>query len=445
MKRFSIITLGCKVNQFDSEMIADNLTQNGYKYVNTEEKPDIFIINTCTVTHRADFQSRQMIRRAYRSNPDALIIVAGCYSQVQPDSLEKMKEIDYILGNKEKEEIRELLPLMENGRLHRVHVDQIQNYNQKLDITLPSFYSHTRAFLKIQDGCNNRCSYCIVPYARGPSRSLSLENVLKNMKILNERWYLEVILTGINIGSYGIDLDKNINLNKLLEMFEDSPTPKRIRLSSIEPFDLSDEIISIIARSEKICHHIHLPVQSGDDDILKMMNRNYNRSFISEFISEIYSKIPDISIGADLIVGFPGETEEMFRNTYELVEQLPFSYLHVFPFSKRKGTCAENLKLEVDPKEIKRRTEVLRNLGKKKRLEFYKRFMGRNLHVLGLESKGKEIGVQKGLSRNYIPVFLCEDDKIDEKSDWINKEWNVKIIGINEKGLLGKRVDRVYG
>lgn len=441
MKRFSIITLGCKVNQFDSEMIADNLIRNGYKYVNIEEKPDIFIINTCTVTHRADFQSRQMIRRAYRCNPDALIIAMGCYPQVQPNLLEKVKEIDYILGNKEKEKIAELLPLIEMGKLPRIHVSQIQKDNQQFDISVPSFYRHTRAFLKIQDGCDNRCSYCIVPFARGPSRSLPLEKVLKNMRLLKERGYLEVILTGINIGSYGIDIDQNLNLTKLLALLDSSNTPKRIRLSSIEPFDLSSELISIIAQSAKICHHLHIPVQSGDDDILKEMNRNYKRSFISEFIHEIYSKIPDISIGADIIVGFPGETDKRFRNTYEMIENLPFSYLHVFPFSKRKSTTAENLKPEVESREIKKRAEILRNLGKKKRIEFYKKFLGKKLSVLGLESRSNEIAKWKGLSRNYIPVFLVEENKINEKSDWINKEWTIEVIGMNDKGLLGKRMD----
>lgn len=436
MKRFSIVTFGCKVNQFDSEMIMDQLIQSGYNYVKMEEKPDIFIINTCTVTHRADFQARQMIRRAYRCNPDALIIVTGCYSQVQPDLLGKMKEINYILGNKEKENIAELLPSIETGKLSRIYVSSIQQDNHQFDITVPFFYTHTRSFLKIQDGCNNRCSYCIVPFARGPSRSLTLEKVLNNMEILKKRGYLEVILTGINIGSYGIDLDKDLNLKKLLENLEDSETPKRIRLSSIEPFDLSSDLISMIAQSSKICHHLHVPIQSGDDEILKKMNRNYNRALISEMIFEINSKIPDISIGADLIAGFPGETEEMFRNTYELIEKLPISYLHVFPFSKRKGTLAEGLTPEVEPKEIKRRTEILRELGRKKRLQFYKKFLGKKLSVLGLESKGKDIEKWRGLSRNYIPVFLSEEDKVIEKSDWINREWTVKVIGMNDKGFL---------
>ena len=440
MKRFSVITLGCKVNQFDSEMIIDRLIQTGYEFVNVEEKPDIFIINTCTVTHRADFQSRQMIRRAYRSNPDALIVVTGCYPQVQPNLLGKIKEIHYILGNKEKEVISDLLPLMEKGELSRIQVSQIQKNNYKLDVTLPSFYTHTRAFLKIQDGCNNRCSYCIVPYARGPSRSLSLEKVLENMEILKLRGYHEVVLTGIHIGSYGRDLNQNLNLIKLLETFEYHVTPERIRLSSIEPFDLSYDLISIMAKSGKICPHLHIPVQSGDDDILKRMNRNYNRSFILDFIYDLYAKIPDISIGADLIVGFPGETDEKFRNTYELIEKLPFSYLHVFPFSKRKATIAESLKPEVDSKEINRRTELLRRLGKKKRIEFYQKFLGKNLKVLGLESKGEKEDRLKGLSRNYLPVFIDQEGQINEKLDWVNKEWDVKIIGIEEKGLLGKIV-----
>jgi len=440
MKSFRILTLGCKVNQFDSEMIRDCLIRKGYEWAEFEERADIFIINTCTVTHRADFQSRQMIRRAYRSNPDSLIIVTGCYSQVQPESLEKMKEIHYILGNREKEFIAEFLPSFQKAELSRIQVSQIQN-NCELNLTVPATYNHTRALLKIQDGCDNRCSYCIVPYARGPSRSLPFKKLLENMKILKEKGYREVVLTGINIGSYGRNLDSDLNLYKLLGLLENSETPDRIRLSSIEPFNFSSNLFSLFIGSKKICHHIHIPIQSGDDEILQKMNRNYNRTFISEMIQDLYHKIPDLSIGADLIVGFPGETEERFRNTYELIEKLPFSYLHIFPFSKRKGTPAESLRTEIHPNEIKRRTEILRKLSLKKRIEFYQKFLGKELEVLGIDTKEKDIEIWKGLSKNYINVFLMDENRIKEKSEWINREWRVRITGMTEKGLIGKIVE----
>lgn len=439
MKRFSIVTLGCKVNQFDSEMIIDNLIKNGYELAKPGEKSDIFIINTCTVTHRADFQSRQMIRRAHRLNPSSLIIVTGCYSQVQPESLEKMKEINYILGNKEKEYIAEIISSMEKRKSPRIQVSEIKKDQSIIEITVPSFFQHTRAYLKIQDGCNSQCSYCIVPYARGTSRSLPSDKILENMKLLKERGYKEVILTGINIGSYGIDLDQNLNLEKLLKLLEEAETPDRIRLSSIEPFNLSKDLIRIISESTKICPHLHIPIQSGDNDILRYMNRNYDRAFISELIYEIYQKIPYISIGVDIIIGFPGETEDRFRNTYELIERLPISYLHVFPFSLRKGTQAENFDRHVHPMEIKKRTEIIRNLGKKKRLEFYQKFLGKELKVLGLDTKGKEREKLKGISRNYIHLIL-NDGKIKEKSYWINKEWDIKTTAFTDQMMFGELI-----
>jgi threonylcarbamoyladenosine tRNA methylthiotransferase MtaB len=440
MTTVSIATLGCKVNQFESEALTNALEQRGYGIVPFDEGADITIINTCTVTHRADFQSRQMIRRAFRSNPNSLIIVTGCYPQVEPEAMTGIEGVQYVLGNKEKEKLPDLLPLMQKGELPQIQVSDIQEEAVFKDIPLFSFHRHTRAFLKIQDGCNARCSYCIVPYARGPSRSLPPERLIEHLKVLNEKGFKEVVLTGIHIGSYGMDFSPLSSLEKLLRRIEEEKTPDRIRLSSIEPFDFSADLISFLSQSTKVCPHLHIPIQSGDDEILKMMDRNYDRSFLSNLIQELHQRIPKLAIGGDVIVGFPGETEEKFERTYELIESLPFSYLHVFPFSKRKGTPASRFTKRVGEAVIKKRAEKIRELGKKKRQAFYRQFLHQELRVLVEDRREKETGRWKGFSRNYVPVFLSLKSVSQEKPNWINQECLVRVTELTENGVIGSLV-----
>jgi threonylcarbamoyladenosine tRNA methylthiotransferase MtaB len=442
MTTISVATLGCKVNQFESEALIDALEQKGYALIPFEEGADITIINTCTVTHRADFQSRQIVRRAFRSNPNSLIIVTGCYPQVEPDAFIKMKEVRYLLGNGEKNQIPDLLPLMQKGEFPRVQVGDIQKEALFSETPFHSFHRHTRAFLKIQDGCNAYCSYCIVPHARGRSRSLHPERVVENLKILKEKGFKEVVLTGIHLGAYGLDLNPPFPLEKLIKQLEEEETPHRIRLSSIEPGDFSPELIFTLSQSNKICPHLHIPIQSGDDEILKKMNRGYNHSFLSDLIQELHLRIPRLSIGADVIVGFPGETEEKFQHTYGLVESLPFSYLHVFPFSRRKGTPAFQFPQGVDEKEIKKKAETMRELGKQKRQSFYRQFLNQELSVLVEDRKEKETGRWKGLSRNYIPVLITDKNGIKEHRDWVNHEWTVRVTDLTEKGVIGKVLEK---
>jgi threonylcarbamoyladenosine tRNA methylthiotransferase MtaB len=442
MTTISITTLGCKVNQFESEALIDALEQRGYGLVPFGERADITIINTCTVTHRADFQSRQMVRRAFRSNPSSLIIVTGCYSQVEPDAFLKMEGVRYLLGNEEKNQIPALLPLMQKGEFPKVQVGDIQKEKLFSEIPLHCFHRHTRAFLKIQDGCNARCSYCIVPFARGPSRSLQPERVLENLKVLKEKGFKEVVLTGIHLGAYGLDLTPPFPLEMLMRRLEKEETPDRIRLSSIEPGDFSPELISILSQSRKVCPHLHISIQSGDDEILKKMNRDYDHSFLSNLIQELHLRIPNLSIGADVIVGFPGETEKKFRHTYGLVESLPFSYLHVFPFSKRKGTPAYQFLQGVDDKEIKKRAEIMRALGKQKRQAYYHQFLNQELSVLVEDRREKGTGRWKGLSRNYIPVLLNNKNGANEYEDWVNQEWTIRVTELTEKSVIGKVVEK---
>jgi threonylcarbamoyladenosine tRNA methylthiotransferase MtaB len=445
MTTVSIATLGCKVNQFESEALMASLEQRGYDLIPFGERADVSVINTCTVTHRADFQSRQMIRRAFRFNPKSLIIVTGCYAQVAPETISNIQGITYVLGNREKNQIPDLLPLMQGGQYPRVQTADIQQEVNFSDIPLYSFHHHTRAFLKIQDGCNAHCSYCIVPHARGQSRSLPPERLLEHLRILRENGFKEVVLTGIHMGAYGLDLHPSFSLERLLRRVEGEETPDRIRLSSLEPGDFSPDLISFLSQSKRVCPHLHIPVQSGDDETLKMMNRDYDHSFISDLIVELHRKIPKLSMGADVIVGFPGETDERFRGTYELFESLPFSYLHVFPFSKRRGTPASKFPWEVDEGKIRKRAERMRELGRQKRQAFYHQFLHQELSVLVEDRREKGSGRWKGFSRNYIPIILTNGCGSEDHPDWINQEWRVKVTELSENGAVGRVIGKVNG
>jgi threonylcarbamoyladenosine tRNA methylthiotransferase MtaB len=361
---------------------------------------------------------------------------------VEPDAFLKMEGVRYLLGNREKNQIPDLLPLMQQGEFPRVQVGDIQKEMLFSEIPLHSFHRHTRAFLKIQDGCNARCSYCIVPFARGPSRSLQPERVLENLKVFKEKGFKEVVLTGIHLGTYGQDLNPPCSLEKLINRIEKEEIPDRIRLSSIEPGDFSSELITILSQSRKICPHLHISIQSGDDDILKKMNRDYGHSFLIDLIQELHLRIPNLSIGADVIVGFPGETEENFRHTYKLVESLPFSYLHVFPFSRRKGTLAYQFPQGLNEIESKKRATEMRELGKQKHQAFYHQFLDQELRVLVEDRKEKGTGRWKGLSRNYIPVLLNNKNGAKEYQDWVNQEWTVRVTEWTEKCVVGKVVEK---
>ena len=441
MATVTIATLGCKVNQFESEVLMDVLEGQGYRLVPFGEPADITIINTCTVTHRADFQSRQMARRASRSNPGSLLIVTGCSADVDPERMAEIQGVTHVLGNVEKSHLHEILPLIRRGEFPTLRVSDIQKEDRLLETPLHSFHEHTRAFLKIQDGCDSRCSYCIVPHARGRSRSLPPDRILETAGAFKERGYKEVILTGIHIGAYGRDLVPPVSLERLLDRLDTPVGPSRIRLSSVEPLDFSPGLISTLSRSSRVCPHLHIPIQSGDDDILKAMNRGYDRSFITRLVRELHQTLPDHCIGADVIVGFPGETEDRFERTRHLIETLPFSYLHVFPFSRRKGTPAFHFSEQVDGKKTKQRAECLRALGKQKRLAFYQRFLGSELDVLVEDRRDKGTGRLKGFSRNYIPVFLAADESAPVQPDWMNREVKVRAVGVSEQGVTGRVVE----
>ena len=349
-KTIAITTLGCKVNQYDSATIEETLRKAGHRIVDFKTEADVYIINTCTVTHKTDYQSRQLIRRAQKKNPGAQIIVTGCYAQVSAEKLKEIPGVSLILGNREKHSIADFITgsFLEKSD-PRVMVSDMEEIVPFKDPPLRSFSKHTRAFLKIQDGCESFCSYCIVPRARGKCRSLDPQETLQRLHTLNSQGFNEVVLTGIHLGAYGIDLTPTSSLLKLLQLIEQHKPLSRIRISSLEPMDISPDLADLIASSKIICPHLHLPLQSGDSEILKRMNRPYGAPDFHKLITMLVSKIPHLCLGVDVMVGFPGETDSQFDNTYKLLADLPVSYFHIFPYSKRENTRAASLPDHIPP------------------------------------------------------------------------------------------------
>ena len=420
MKKIAIATLGCKVNKYDSAVIHKLLEGAEYSFVPFDQQADIYIVNTCTVTKRADYQSRLLIRRSHRLNQDALIIVTGCYAQRAPQEIKEIQGVDYTVGVGEKGRIVDLI----NGSPGKEVSSEITN-------DIPAFPEHTRAFLKVQDGCDSYCSYCVVPYARGRSKSLQKEETIRNISKLTELGYREIVLTGIHLGSYGWDLMPPTRLSNLLRSIEHEGISCRIRLSSIEPTEFDDDLIDLISSSPIICNHLHIPLQSGADEVLKRMNRPYSSELFKELVKKLVSAIPDLNIGVDVIVGFPGESHENFTNTVSVIEELPIGYLHVFPYSRRPGTPAADFPDQVDSKTIKNRGKILRGIGNRKREEFYRRFLGKRLSVLIESKRDVDTKYLKGFSRNYIPVL------IDVGEDMVNEEIPVTITKVRDGKVFG--------
>ena len=440
---FSIVTLGCKVNQFESETIAQELKQSGYQRIaknktTGDEKIGICIINTCTVTHKAAMQSRQAIRQTIRSNPDATIIVTGCLAQTDPDDIRKIKGVHRIVGHAEKYRIPEIIQTVDLPMVTPVP-DEMHFFPNPPDKTAFSpLGNKTRPFLKIQDGCNTFCSYCIVPYARGRHRSMPFEDVLAAVRIIKETGFHEVVLTGIHLGCYGTDLSPASSLTRLLTVLRDQKAIDRIRLSSIEPLEITDELITLVstssARPGHICRHFHIPMQNGDDTILKRMNRPYGQKDFRNRIQAIHRALPDAAIGADVMIGFPGETDQAYQNTLSFIKSLPISYLHVFPFSPRKGTPAYSFSDRVPPEIVKKRCREARALGKQKKMAFLERHVQKELEVLVESTPDVKTGRLKGVTSNYIKVLLDRYEGIK------NTFQKVRIEGIRDAQSVVGRV-----
>lgn len=427
MKKVAIATLGCKTNQFESASMIEQLENNGYQIVPFNEMSDIYIINSCTVTARTDAETRRLIRRARRINPQARIVATGCYVQVAPGDLERMPELDAVLGNREKQDIAALL----ESAKHQVSDISIVSEAEPLKLT--SFAEHTRAFLQAQNGCNSFCAYCIVPFARGRSRSVKPEEVLEGARELAQNGYQELVLTGIHLGAYGLDLTPLSSLAGLIRAIDHKQIVPRLRIGSVEPNEVSDELLELMASSEIICPHLHLPLQSGSDPVLKRMGRHYSVEFFRKLIARIRAALPDAFIGADVIAGFPGESDAEFNDTRELLEELTISDLHVFPYSSRPGTRAAGMSGQVPSQMIKERAATLREIAERKKAEFLERFIGRELQVLvqGYNPKALQC---KGLSRNYIEV------NFSGSAAMINQEQKVRIVGQDGKKCSGELV-----
>ncbi len=409
---FKIITLGCKVNQYESAYLKEALVHGGWHYAVDGEKADAAIINTCIVTQKAAHQSRQEIRKAIRDNLDGMVAAIGCYAQVYPNELSGIQGIRLIAGNMLKGQVPELLmDAIRSGQKSVV----LKEFNPGMPfefLQIRRFPDRCRAYLKIQDGCQSSCSYCIVPFARGHYRSLALEKVLYMLETLSNEGYKEVVLTGIHLGKYGADLKEEMNLKRLLHTIGMEKYPIRIRLSSIEPDEIDEELIEMVASEKWLCRHFHIPIQNGNDEILKRMNRNYTVRDFTKLIEAIHLRIPFAAIGADIMSGFPGEDVNTHKNMFSLIEDLPISYLHVFPFSPRPGTSASAFDGQINPRVIKRRAAELRGLGNRKRTAFYRGCLKKELEVLVEGWHSKEEEMMKGVSDNYLQVlFMSSEDQ----------------------------------
>lgn len=399
--KVGICSLGCKVNIYESELVTNILKNNNYTVVDFEDKADIYIINTCSVTNESDKKSRKMINRAKKNNPAAIIIVMGCYSQVNAEDI----DVDIVLGNKDKSKIVEIIEeYIKTKQKKKIIYDLTKVDFEKMEIT--NFDSHTRAFVKIQDGCNAFCSYCIIPYVRGRVRSKDPEDVIKEVTTLVEKGYKEIVLTGIHTGRYGTDI--NTNLEELLNKLVNIPNIYRIRLSSIEINEITPGIKELLKENKVMAKHLHIPLQSGSNKILKLMNRRYNKE---EFLSMIDNlrDIPDISLTTDLIVGFPNEGEEEFNETIDTLKKIGFTKIHTFPYSKRKGTPAAIMDNQVFPEEKKKRVHRILDLSNKYEHNFYESKIGKIYDgVVEIHSNGTTIVH----TSNFIPVII--NDIVEE-------------------------------
>ncbi|MGE5498532.1 MAG: tRNA (N(6)-L-threonylcarbamoyladenosine(37)-C(2))-methylthiotransferase MtaB [Syntrophothermus sp.] len=398
--KVAFYTLGCKLNFSETSTIGEQFISNGFNVVDFKDKADVYVINTCSVTDNADRECRQIVRRALRNNPNAFIAVTGCYAQLRPEEIAGISGVDVILGSNEKFKLFDYIESFEKRELSCVYVSPTENLSDINAAFSTEATGRTRAFLKVQDGCDYTCSYCTIPMARGKSRSIQPGEIINNLQTLLSSGFKEIVLTGVNVGDYG--LNTGIDFYRLLTMIHGMDAEFRMRISSIEPNLLTDEIIELARGSRKMCNHFHIPLQSGSTKILKLMQRRYKKEFYRDLIYKLNDRIASVGIGVDVIVGFPGETEDEFLETYEFLNELPVSYLHVFTYSERPDTKAISLPGIVDIAERKRRNSMLRILSEKKRRAFYQKMTGTAQEVV-FEHQNHN-GMMKGFTSNYVRV-----------------------------------------
>ncbi|WP_252311678.1 tRNA (N(6)-L-threonylcarbamoyladenosine(37)-C(2))-methylthiotransferase MtaB [Sinobaca sp. H24] len=413
MKNVAFHTLGCKVNHYETEAIWQLFKDEGYEKTDFDKRADVYVINTCTVTNTGDKKSRQVIRRAVRKNPEAVICVTGCYAQTSPAEIMAIPGVDIVVGTQDR---KKMLPYIEQFKKEREPINGVGNIMKTRvyeELDVPSFTDRTRASLKIQEGCNNFCTFCIIPWARGLLRSRDPKEVLKQAHQLVEAGYKEIVLTGIHTGGYGEDM-KDYHLSDLLLELEKVEGLKRIRISSIEASQITDEVIAVIKASEKVVNHLHIPLQSGSDTVLKRMRRKYTNAFYAERVERLKEALPGLAVTSDVIVGFPGETKEEFQETFDFISRLEFSELHVFPYSKRTGTPAARMDEQVDDEIKNERVHRLIALSNQLAKQYAARHEGEVLEVIPEEQEKEdaESGRLVGYSTNYMKVKFEADPSV---------------------------------
>lgn len=430
MKKVAFYTLGCKVNQYDTEAMLSIFEKEGYEVVEFDDFADVYVINTCTVTNLSDRKSRQAIRKAKHQNEASTVIVAGCYAQTSPEEVAGIPGVNLVIGTKDRNEIIRFIKEIEAGKSQINAVENIMTVRDFEELRIDEYKGHTRAFLKIQEGCSQFCTYCIIPYARGPVRSRLPEDVIDEVKRLSDNGFKEVVLTGIHIASYGRDL-KNITLLELIEQIHAVQGIERIRLGSLEPKTITPEFVQKIKTLYKLCPHFHISLQSGCDETLKRMNRKYTTQEYMNVVKLLRENINDVALTTDVMTGFPGETDEEFKKTCDFLEQVRFMKMHIFKFSPRKGTPAATYKDQVAPEKKEQRSRVLLDMSQRLSLEFNKRYLGKTMPVLfEQEVKGKE-GYYEGLTANYIQVLCSGDESLKGKIK------AVRLADVTADGIMG--------
>lgn len=444
-KTVSFYTLGCKVNQYETNAMEQQFIKNNYEIVENTQKADIYVINTCTVTNMAERKSRQMLRRVKEINPSAVLVVCGCYAQVAKNELEQISEIDIILGINEKNEIVQIVEnymekmAEQDKRSQEAEIDDVSKQKEFLDFGDVTYTEKNRAVVKVQDGCNMFCSYCIIPYARGRIRSRKIESVVSEIKKIAKEKIKEVVITGIHVASYGKDFDnentyKKIRLIDLLEAINKIDGIDRIRLSSLEPTIVDEEFVTRLSKLDKICDHFHLSLQSGCDETLKRMNRKYTTQIYRDAVATLRKYYPEASFTTDVIVGFPGETDEEFAKTYEFLKEIDFYRLHVFKYSPRRGTVAEKMPNQIDGNKKEERSNKLIELSNSMENKHNQSYIGKTVKVLFEEF---EDGFFKGHTTNYMMVKVAGEEEQSDK--FVNKILDVKIRENNDatRELIG--------
>ncbi len=423
-KVIKFITLGCKVNQYETNAMAQKFLEKGYKVLEEnngeiEENPDVCIINTCTVTNMSDRKSRQMLRKMKEKNKNTIVVAVGCYAQVAKEELSKIPEIDLVLGNNEKVEIVKYVEEYIKEKVKILEIEDVMQSKEFSDFGDITFSEKTRAVIKIQDGCDRFCSYCIIPYARGRVRSRKPQSIISEVTKIAERGIKEVVITGIHIASYGKDFAfskeqelQNYRLIDLLEEINKIEGIQRIRLGSIEPLLITEEFVNRLQKLEKICHHFHLSLQSGCDETLKRMNRRYTTEQFINIVKILRKTYKDVNLTTDIIVGFPGETEEEFEKTYKFLEEIKFYKMHVFKYSPRKGTKAAIMENQIPGNIKEERSKKLIELSNKNEFEYNSQYIGKKVEVLFEEEK---VGEYKGHTQNYIMVYCKSEEKLNNK------------------------------